>query len=1172
MGLLRRVQEYRRRFRQASSLPWRATGVTPVPSTGPRRFRSCRFEQMEPRCLLAVSVVPLHVGLVYYEDASGVDEAGDLFEVTFDGGVAGTRLAELAIQTDKTGDGLTIGDVFFDTDPGGLGAFGAGPLEIVAQSGIDSVQASVADGGTTLSFSFSGFDPGDRLIFSIDVDEQGFLGPNAVAEGNEFEGSQLTARLTAPHYFDAPGGDIFIDNFQQKLDQSGLDLPPDDYVPPGQTPTPVRTAAAVFSLTQRPLPITLAGTVFEDVDLDNARDAGELGLPGVRLTLMELEGTQYLATGRTAVTNADGSYLFDDVLPGTYRVVETQPEGFYSIGATAGSVGQQQRGVVAGADVISQIALVGGEDSVGNDFAEARPATLSGHVYHDADNDGVLDPGETGIGGALVRVQYLPPGATGVTPVPLSPAPAPQQLTTAADGSWSIAGLMPGNYFVEEVQPAGYLDGLDAAGTAGGVAHNPGDTIDGIRLQSGQSGREYNFGELMYNSISGRVIVDANGNGLIDPGETPLAGVTVVLRDASEGVRATVQTDAEGRYVFTGLGPGIYAVEETQPGGYYDGAELVGSAGGTLSPPDSITGIRLVSGTAAVGYDFCELEPVSISGFVYVDQDDDGVRDSGEAGIAGVELTLLDEQDQSTQITAVTDAVGFYRFGGLMPGRIYGVAETQPQGFLDGLDAAGTAGGVAHNPGDSISGVLLAAGINGQDYNFGELPPPVAPVPPKSEPPAEPPPAEPPPAVQPQANDKPLPLGAAFYVFDVAPRPAPVVAARPAVSLASPEWAAPIVPYVAARAGQKLPPPQLGGGWLGSGSYPWYTWHLSVVNGGRPRRDSDGEALTGHPDQVAEMQNVGFHPAAWMEVDVQQSQWIVADAEGRPAQQFQFGLTGGTPVAGDWDGDGVSEIGVYLDGLWFLDLNGNGTWDEGDLWVRLGTMADRPAVGDWDGDGKTDVAVFGPAWPGDGRALAVEPGLPDTANVQPGRYKNIPPEPGEATGGWRTMKRTSQGNLRADVVDHVFEYGNQRDVAVAGDWNGDGVANIGIFRDGSWFLDADGNGRWSPGDIYVERFGTAGDVPVVGDFNGDGIDDLGVYRGGTWYLDADGDRALSAHDKVFSLGGPRDKPAVGDFNGDGIDEVAVCRDGDGAPDAQAATTSPSGTPEVATSQSQSSSR
>ena len=55
-----------------------------------------------------------------------------------------------------------------------------------------------------------------------------------------------------------------------------------------------------------------------------------------------------------------------------------------------------------------------------------------------------------------------------------------------------------------EVQPAGYFDGLDAAGTAGGTAHNPGDLIDGIHLAGGQSGLNYDFGELLPGSISGR--------------------------------------------------------------------------------------------------------------------------------------------------------------------------------------------------------------------------------------------------------------------------------------------------------------------------------------------------------------------------------------------------------------------------------------------------------------------------------------------------------------------------------------------------------------------------------------------------------------------------------------------------------------------------------------------
>ena len=97
---------------------------------------------------------------------------------------------------------------------------------------------------------------------------------------------------------------------------------------------------------------------------------------------------------------------------------------------------------------------------------------------------------------------------------------------------------------------------------------------------------------------------------------------------------------------------------------------------------------------------------------------------------------------------------------------------------------------------------------------------------------------------------------------------------------------------------------------------------------------------------------------------------------------------------------------------------------------------------------------------------------------------------------------------------------------------------VGLFREGTWYLDVDGNGRWSIDDVTVE-LGAEGDTAVVGDFNGDGIDDIGVYRAGTWYLDTDGNRRLDANDKVFELGGPHDKPAVADFNGDGIDDIAV---------------------------------
>ncbi len=443
---------------------------------------------MEPRRLLSANFAPIQVGAVYFEDKSGDDETGEVIYITFDGGAPGTQLTELIIEGDKLGDGPDGGDAFFDTILGGAGASGAVELSILDQTGIDSVTATLVDGGTTLALAFSGFDPGEMLVLTVDVDEHGYNpnheqdgygGPNAFVEGKEFEGSILTATFQADHYAVTTGSDVFLDEYDAKLQESGLvDLPANDYMPPGDAPRPVQTAGAMFSLTQTPLPITIRGTVFEDINLSNSQEAAEPGIAGVELSLLVLEGTEYVDTGLTATTDGNGDYEFTaDVLPGAYRIVETQPDGYFSVGAAAGTVDAAPRGVVTGVDVISDITLLGGENSVDNDFAEARPAALSGHVYHDADNDGLFDvgAGEQGIGGALVQVQYLPLEG---------PAPPPTSTYTNPDGSWSVGDLTLGDYRITEVTPAGYFDGIDAPGNAGGAAHNPGDLIDGVHLQN----------------------------------------------------------------------------------------------------------------------------------------------------------------------------------------------------------------------------------------------------------------------------------------------------------------------------------------------------------------------------------------------------------------------------------------------------------------------------------------------------------------------------------------------------------------------------------------------------------------------------------------------------------------------------------------------------------------
>jgi serine-aspartate repeat-containing protein C/D/E len=190
-------------------------------------------------------------------------------------------------------------------------------------------------------------------------------------------------------------------------------------------------------------------------------------------------------------------------------------------------------------------------------------------------------------------------------------------------------------------------------------------------------------------------------------------------------------------------------------------------------------------------------------------------------------------------------------------------------------------------------------------------------------------------------------------------------------------------------------------------------------------------------------------------------------------------------------------------------------------------------VGDWDGDGKDDIGVFGPdrsARPGG------EAGLPDAAN----QAASDPPD--SASDRQNRAVRSSMlgagGDVQVEAVNHVLVLGAEAGVAVAGDFNGDGIDTIALFRDGQWLIDVDGDGRVSPADIEL-TLGQAGDRPVAGDFDGNGIADIGIYRDGTWLIQTELTESQTAPDTVIMLGGPGDSPVVGDWNDDGRDDAGV---------------------------------
>ncbi len=96
----------------------------------------------------------------------------------------------------------------------------------------------------------------------------------------------------------------------------------------------------------------------------------------------------------------------------------------------------------------------------------------------------------------------------------------------------------------------------------------------------------------------------------------------------------------------------------------------------------------------------------------------------------------------------------------------------------------------------------------------------------------------------------------------------------------------------------------------------------------------------------------------------------------------------------------------------------------------------------------------------------------------------------------------------------------------SGDYTGDGLSEIAIFRDGFWAIRG----------VTRLYFGTAGDLPVTADYNGDGTSDIAVFRGssGLW--------AVRGVTRAY-FGTSGDVPAPGDYNGDGSAEMAVFQAG-----------------------------
>jgi hypothetical protein len=251
-------------------------------------------------------------------------------------------------------------------------------------------------------------------------------------------------------------------------------------------------------------------------------------------------------------------------------------------------------------------------------------------------------------------------------------------------------------------------------------------------------------------------------------------------------------------------------------------------------------------------------------------------------------------------------------------------------------------------------------------------------------------------------------------------------------------------------------------------------------------------------------------------------------------------------------------IGVYRPntGEWFLDQNGSGIWDNGlDTHVPAYTAAGAmPVIGDWSDMGVSQLGMFQPStlqWHldlnnnkavdacdtdgcegpfGEANDIAIAGKWDAKANERVGVFR-------PSTGYWY-FDRNANGDFNGCTKDRCARLKNyvSGDLPVVGDWSGNGVSQLGLFRPstGEWFLDRNANRVWDncKRDLCITSFGGAGDLPVSGDWNATGQSKIGIFRPSTgeWFLDLNGNgvwEGCAVDLCVAEFGAVGDIPVVG---------------------------------------------
>ena len=319
---------------------------------------------------------------------------------------------------------------------------------------------------------------------------------------------------------------------------------------------------------------SIGDRVWEDRNANGLQDANEQGIGGVTVYLLNGSGTP---TGRSTVTDGSGFYTFSNLTPGDYCVLFELPQGFAFTKADQGTNDNIDSDADATTGRTAKTTIDATETDGSWDAGLFRPASLGGTVWNDSNDNGIQDPGESGLDEVTVQLTTLSGTVVATT-------------TTDVDGSYLFEGL-PATLYRVKINTPPTSAPVSSSNTDLADNNQPGDDNGNqngagaptkspvITLSYGESDKTIGFGFVPTVGVGNFVFIDHNGNGVGDDGEG-VAGVTLRLYKQGDTVGtstpvATTTSIAGGNYLFSNLKPGAYFINipATQ---FVNGAPLAG--------------------------------------------------------------------------------------------------------------------------------------------------------------------------------------------------------------------------------------------------------------------------------------------------------------------------------------------------------------------------------------------------------------------------------------------------------------------------------------------------------------------------------------------------------------------------------------------------------------------